>query len=119
MSTAAWMNERIAKENRLFPPELSERPMDSPPRKTHRDASISLKPHGHKAEEEWLRRRREELWANRSFEKTAASSKLSDIHSIIVKTTPTLKDPRRSQEEIDALMAQREKEKAESQNVKV
>merc|ERR1711988_178570 len=111
MSTAAWMNERIAKENRLFPPDKCERPKDSPPRKTAKDACESLPPHGHKAEEEWLMKRRAEVWQNNSFAKTAASNKLSDIHSIKVKNTPTLKDPKRSDEEIAALMKEREEKK--------
>merc|ERR1711998_612867 len=113
MSTAAWMNERIAKENRLFPPDKCERPKDSPPRKTAKDACESLPPHGHKAEAEWLMKRRAEGWQNNTFAKTSASSKLSDIHSVKVKATPSLVDPRRPQSEIDALLKAREEKRKE------
>merc|ERR1711939_812779 len=112
MSTALWMNERITTENRKFPPEKQELPAGSPPRKTHRDAN-PFPAHGAKAEEEWLANRRRELWNNKSFERTVASNRLSNVKSSMVKCTPHLRDPRRPQDEIDATMAQREAIKEE------
>jgi len=106
MSTAMWMNERITTENKKFPPEKQELPVGSPPRKTHRDAN-PFPAHGAKAEEEWLANRRRELWNNKSFERTVASNRLSNIKSTIIKSTPHLRDPRRAQEEIDACMKER------------
>ena len=88
------MNERIAKENRLFPPGRNERPLGSPPRKTARvrvtprvraalrdnepglnpaswlqDAAAAIAPHGAKSEEEWLAERRKQMWNNCGYEK--------------------------------------------------
>lgn len=36
-----------------------------------------------------------------------ASPKLTDNHMLVIKSTPTLRDPRRPQEEIDALLKKR------------
>merc|ERR1711904_33695 len=120
MSTAMWMNERITTENRKFPPEKQELPAGSPPRKTQRDAH-TFPCHGAKAEEEWLANRRRELWNNKSFERTVASNRLSNVKSSIVKQTPHLRDPRRDQEEVDACIAKfrSEKERRENDEFKV
>merc|ERR1712100_340213 len=119
MSTAAWMNERIAKENRLFPPGRNERPLGSPPRKTARDAAAAIAPHGAKSEEEWLAERRKQMWNNCGYEKRRASPKLTDNHMLVIKSTPTLRDPRRPQEEIDALLKKREEDKKDAVEVKI
>merc|ERR1712070_2373 len=122
MSTAMWMNERITKENRMFPPDQAERPKDSPPRKTHRDA-FAFEPHGHASEEEWLMARREDIWKNNGISRTAASARLKSIHSFKVKNDPHLLDPKRPEEEVAALMeiraCEKQKKIDEAEEVKI
>merc|ERR1712146_242477 len=102
----------------MFPPEATERPHDSPPRKTQRDAH-KVVAHGHKAEEAWLVARRNEVWANNTFARTAASNRLANIHAQKVQATPTLKDPKRDQSEIAACLEERAEAKKGSTEFKV
>eukprot|EP00658_Telonema_sp_P-2_P044713 TRINITY_DN32612_c0_g1_i1.p1 TRINITY_DN32612_c0_g1~~TRINITY_DN32612_c0_g1_i1.p1 ORF type:complete len:173 (-),score=41.42 TRINITY_DN32612_c0_g1_i1:333-851(-) len=96
MSSAAWMNERIVKENTLFPPKQQD--PNRKPGKTQRDCfKVNV------AEADWIQQRRKNIWSNGSFSKRSASNKLTTIHNAEIKTNPLLADPVEafSQEERD------------------
>merc|ERR1711865_365688 len=90
MSTAAWMNERIVKENKQFPP--AEQSPNRVCGKTQKDA-FAVPAHGPGPDAQHVIDRRNQIWANSAFGRRAASSRLTSIHSTELKKDPRLADP--------------------------
>jgi len=85
------MNERIAKENRMFPPK--EQNPNRVIAKTQRDANY-VPAHGPGPDEQHVIDRRNQIWANGAFGRRAASSKLTVIHNAeVIAKDPVLSDP--------------------------
>jgi len=91
MSTAAWMNERIVKENKQFPP--AEQSPNRVCGKTQKDA-FAVPAHGPGPDAQHVIDRRNQIWANGAFGRRAASSRLTVIHNAdVVAKDPVLSDP--------------------------
>merc|ERR1711865_746646 len=98
MSTAAWMNERIVKENKQFPP--AEQSPNRVCGKTQKDA-FAVPAHGPGPDAQHVIDRRNQIWANGAFGRRAASSRLTVIHNAdVVAKDPVLSDPIKQRSEV-------------------